>query len=115
MLGNTHILYIKYNFSFEFCECKTKTLAFLQKSCELCGNPLPWTDKFKHLGIYLEIRIDGYDLDVMKIRIAQYIRKNIDFNQQLYFAYPYTKVEINSIYNSHYSSSPLWNLFGRCS
>ena len=40
-------------------KCKTKTLAFLKKprilpSMYLCGNPLPWTNKFKHLGINIE-------------------------------------------------------------
>ena len=48
----------------------------------------------------------------MKVRNAQYVAKNIELNQEFYFAHPYTKVQINRIYNSHYSGSPLWNLFG---
>ena len=37
-------------------KCKTKCLAFLKKPrvlpfMKLCGNPLPWVDNVKHLGI----------------------------------------------------------------
>ena len=43
---------------------------------------------------------------------AMYIEKNIELNQEFCFAHPSTKLTTNKIYNSHYSSSPLWNLFG---
>ena len=77
----------------------------------LCGNPLPWTDKFKHLGINIENKIDGCEFD-MKVKRANYIDKNIELNQEFYFAHPSTKVNLNQIYNSHHSGSPLWDLFG---
>ena len=48
----------------------------------------------------------------MRIKNAMYIEKNIDLNQEFHFAHPSTKLRVNSIYNSHYTSSPLWNLFG---
>ena len=38
--------------------------------------------------------------------------KNIELNQEFSFTHPSTKIKINKIYNSHYSGSPLWNLFG---
>jgi hypothetical protein len=41
-----------------------------------------------------------------------YIEKNIELNQEFFFAHPDTKLAVNKIYNSHFSSSPLWNLFG---
>ena len=96
-------------------KCKTKTLAFLKKERQLpnlmlCGNPLPWTDKFKHLGINLENKINGCAYD-MKIRKAQYIGKNLELNQEFHFAHPATKLKLNEIYNSHYFGSVLWNLF----
>ena len=40
------------------------------------------------------------------------ITKNIEMNQEFYFASPFTKFKIDEIYNSHYTGSPLWNLFG---
>ena len=43
---------------------------------------------------------------------AKYIEKNVELNQEFYFAHPTTTLELNQVYNSHYSSSPLWNLFG---
>ena len=41
-----------------------------------------------------------------------YIEKNIELNQEFFFAYPVTKLKLYCIYNSHFTSSPLWNLFG---
>ena len=41
-----------------------------------------------------------------------YVEKNIDLNQEFYFAHSDTKLAINKIYNSHFSGSPLWDLFG---
>ena len=77
----------------------------------LCGNPLPWTTKCKHLGINVENKIDGCEHD-MRIKKAQYTGKNIELNQEFYFVHPSTKIKVNNIYNSHYYGSPLWNLFG---
>ena len=48
----------------------------------------------------------------MKVKTAQYISKNMELNQEFYFTHPSTKLKINLIYNSHYSGSPIWNLFG---
>ena len=33
-------------------------------------------------------------------------------NQEFLFVHPSTKIRLNSIYNSSYYGSPLWNLFG---
>ena len=96
-------------------KCKTKTLAFLKKTRPLpnlilCGNPLPWTNKYKHTGINLENKIDGCQYD-MKVKNAQYIGKNIELNQEFHFSHPSTRLRLNNIYNSHYSGSVLWDLF----
>ena len=98
-------------------KCKTKTLAFLRKprplpSLLLCGNPLPWATRCKHLGINIENKINGCEQD-MKVKNAQFISKNIELNQEFSFAHPSSKIKINRIYNSHYSGSPVWNLFGQ--
>ena len=99
-------------------KCKTKTMAFLKSQRRLpnlilCGNTLPWTDKCKHLGTTITNRIDGCeDEEDMRIKNAIYIQKNSELNQEFHFAHPATKLRVNQIYNSHYTSSPLWNLFG---
>ena len=98
-------------------KCKTKTMAFLKKirplpNLLLCGNPLPWTDRCKHLGVTISNRIDGCQ-DDMRVKNAMYVEKNIDLNQEFYFAHPDTKLAINKIYNSHFSDSPLWDLFSQ--
>ena len=55
-------------------KCKTKTMAFLKKirplpNLNLCGNPLPWTEKCKHLGITAANKTDGCQAD-MKVKNA---------------------------------------------
>ena len=48
----------------------------------------------------------------MRIKNAIYIEKNCELNQEFHFPHPVTRLRVNQIYNSHFSSSPLWNLFG---
>ena len=48
----------------------------------------------------------------MRRKNAEYVRKNIELNQELWCAHPATKIQANRIYNSSYYGSPLWNLFG---
>ena len=50
--------------------------------------------------------------DDMNIKRAKYISKNIELNQELYFAAPESKMTINSIYNSSWFGSPLYSIFG---
>ena len=95
---------------------KTKTMVFIKQqrtlpNLKLCGNPLPWTDKIKHLGtIFITDRIDGCEEDI-RIKNPFYIEKNVELNQEFFFAHLVTKLKLNSIYNSRFTSSALWNLF----
>ena len=96
-------------------KCKTKCLAFLQKvrplpPMYLCGNPLPWVSTGKHLGMTLTDKIDGMKADIL-IKRAEYINKNNEILQEFYFSHPKSKIKVNSIYNSHFSGSCLWDLF----
>ena len=108
---------LKFSTDINPAKCKTKTMAFLKtnrvlQNLTLCGNPLPWTDKCKHLGTIITNKIDGCEED-MKVKNAKYVGKNIELNQEFFFAHPDTKLKINQIYNSSYYSSPLWDLFGK--
>ena len=47
----------------------------------------------------------------MKIKRARYISKNCEINQEFHFAAASTRVQVNRIWNTHFSGSPLWNLF----
>ena len=98
-------------------KCKTKCLAFLLKerplpAMFLCGNPLPWVSSGKHLGITIENKVNGMKKDIM-IKRAEYIQKNNDILQEFGFCHPSSKIQINSIYNSHFTGSCLWDLFGK--
>jgi hypothetical protein len=71
----------------------------------LCGNPLPWVDHCKHLGNYIDNKIDGMKHD-LRIKQAQFINKNNELEQEFHFCHPQTKFAVNKIYNSHFTGSP---------
>ena len=98
-------------------KCKTKCLAYLKKPRELpkmklCGNPLPWVDSIKHLGITVTNSLDGCQKDMMSKR-AQYIQRSNELQQEFHFAHYSTKLKLNSVYNSHFSGSNCWDLNSR--
>ena len=98
-------------------KCKTKCLAFVKKkrdlpNMQLCGNDLPWVNSGKHLGNNLENKMEGMKHDIC-VKRAQYITKNNDLAQEFHFCHPVTQFHLNSIYNSSFTGSPLWNLFSR--
>ena len=39
--------------------------------------------------------------------------KSCEIQQEFYFCHPKNKFDINKIYNSHFTGSPLWDLFSR--
>ena len=96
-------------------KCKTKVMAFLKKPRPLpqvfLGKvALPWVNQCTHLGNTIRNVSDGFQED-MKIKRARYISKNVEINQEFYFAAGETRVKVNRIWNTHFSGSPLWNLF----
>ena len=96
-------------------KCKTKVMAFLRKPRPLpavfLGQvALPWVDHCKHLGNNIKNVIDGCQED-MRIKRAKYISKNVEINQGFHFAAASTRIQVNNIWNTHFSGSPLWNLF----
>ena len=50
--------------------------------------------------------------DIM-IKRAQYITKNIEMLKEFFFAHPETRLRTNQIYNSHFTGSPIWDLFSK--
>ena len=107
---------LKFSTDVDPKKCKTKCIAFMKKTRELsemklCGNNLPWVNQFKHLGNNIVNQNNFISKDII-IKRAAYVTKNIELNQEFYFSHPKTKLKINQIYNSHYTGSPLWNLFG---
>ena len=76
----------------------------------LCGNPHPWAENFKHLGSHIADEMNGMKYD-MKMKKGQFVTKNCELQQECYFSHPSTRFEISQIYCSHFTGSPLWNLF----
>ena len=55
-------------------------------------------------------KIDGLKHEVM-VKRAMFIGRNNEIRQEYCFAHPITKFKINAIYNSHFTGSPVWDLF----
>ena len=80
----------------------------------LCGNALPWVSSCKHLGniIVTSAAADAGDIrsQDVKVKRASFINKNNELIQEFHFAHPKTINQVNSIKNSHFYGSVLWNL-----
>ena len=50
--------------------------------------------------------------DIM-VKRTDYINKNNEICQEFNFSHPDSKIKINSIYNSHFTGSCLWDLFSK--
>ena len=92
-------------------------MAFLKKprplpAVRLGDVALPWVDHCKHLGNTIQNTIYGCQEDI-RIKRAKCISKNIELNREFHFLAASTRLKINSIWNTHFSGSPLWSLFSR--
>ena len=95
-------------------KCKTKCMAYLKRqrvlpNMTLCGTPLPWVDKLKHLGITVTSIIDGCQKDI-SIKRARYIERSCEILQEFHFTAPLMKMKLHSIYNSHFTGSCCWDM-----
>ena len=77
---------------------------------KLCGNSLPWVNEILHLGNTITNSPNCLE-DDMKRKNARYVSKNIEINQEFYFAAPETKMKINDVYNKSWYGSVLYDLF----
>ena len=96
-------------------KCKTKCMTFTKKERDLrpmmlCGNILPWVKSTRHLGNKIEDKIDDTRQDEREKR-SQFIQKNNEICQEFYFADSTTKTRLNNIFNTHFTGSPVWDLF----
>ena len=80
-------------------------------SLHLNGNPLPWVRDGIHLGNNFQNQYDGLKKDIL-IKRANFINKSCELDQEFHFANPDTIMQLNRIYNLHFTGSPLWDLFG---
>ena len=92
-------------------------MAYLRKkrdlpSMMLCGNHLPWVESVKHLGITVTNEIDGCQKDMMQKR-ARYIERSCKILQEFNFAHSDSKMKLQTVYNSHFTGSPCWDLTSR--
>ena len=111
----------EHNLTFSINEnlskCKTKCISILQneraiRNLSLGNHKLPWVQSFTHLGCKVERKMDGMKQDIREKR-ARFIQKNNEICQEFHFAHPTTKMNLNWIYNSHFTGSPLWDMFSK--
>ena len=93
---------------------KTKCMAYLKKprdlpSLFLCGNPLPWVDSVLNLGITVTNQVDGCQKDIM-VKRARYVQRCSEILQEFHFVKPDVKMSLHTIYNSHFTGSPCWDM-----
>ena len=110
---------VGHNLSFSTNEnvnkCKTKCMTFIKtnrnlKSMKWCRHNLPWVKSARHLRNKIEDKLNGMRQDMREKR-AQFIQKNNEICQEFSFANLSTKIRLNNIYNTHFTSSPIWDLF----
>jgi hypothetical protein len=94
---------------------KTKCISWMQvqnplSKMHLGDHELPWVDRIVHLGNTLTNQVNIVASD-MNIKLGRYVGRNIELNQEFYFASHETKIRINNIYNSSWYSSVIWDLF----
>ena len=111
--SNSHGL--KFSTDQDPSKSKTKCISWMHRPrplprMRLCGNLLPWVRKILHLGITITDDVNMLNQD-MKIKNARYVGRNIEINQEFYFAANETKMKVNEIYNSSWFGSVLWDLF----
>ena len=96
---------------------KTKGIIFSRKPLKLepepvklDGNPLPWVKQAKYLGNTIECVPNGHAADI-KVKRARYIERNVEINHEFPDAHPDLKCKLNTIYNSSFPGSVLYDLF----
>ena len=98
---------------------KTKCISFNVKKNEslpklkLSGNYLPWVDCGKHLGIKIQNKSENLLGQDIREKRAQFIQRTNELMQEFSYATPDTKSRINSLYNSHFTGSVLWDLWSK--
>ena len=76
----------------------------------LSGNNLPWIEGAKYLGNTVTNIINGLQI---RVKRARYIGKNCELLQEFHFIHPSLLCKINSIYNSSFPGSMLWDFSSR--
>ena len=79
---------------------------------KLNDNPLPWVSELVHLGTKITNEVNGCQKDIVEKK-ARYIDRACNLNQEFGFCHPLTKFKVNEVYNTHFYSSQLWDMFGQ--
>ena len=83
------------------------------RKLKLNGEDLPWVKSVKHLGSTIMNDVNCRMRQDLIEKRAMYVSRNNELSQEFFFAHPKTKILINSIYNTSFYSSPLWDIYSK--
>ena len=107
---------ISFSTHIDPAKSKTKGIVFSRKRLNyepepllLNSNELPWVHRAKYLGNIIEDVPNGLLHDA-KVKRAKYIERNVELELEFQLAHPEVKCKINSIYNSSFPGSTLYDI-----
>ena len=81
---------------------------------QLGNNKLPWVSNADHLGVHINININGLSEDIQRKR-ASYIQRNNEIIQETPKSHPNLRCQINSLFNTSFYGAQIWDLFDKSS
>ena len=95
---------------------KTKGIVFSRRKLNFQPEPvvlnnerLPWVNQEKYLGNEIEDIPNGLSKDE-KVKRARFIERNVELCREFSYAHPEVKCKINTIYNSAFPGSLLFDI-----
>ena len=74
---------------------------------------LPWVHSVRHLGTTITTDLGCKTNQDLAEKRAAYISRNNELVQEFHYAHPKTKIWTNSVYNTFFYGSPLWDMSSR--
>ena len=81
---------------------------------QLGNNKLPWVSNADHLGVRINMNINGLSEDIQRKR-ASYIQRNNEIIQETPERHPKLRCQINSLFNTSFYGAQIWDLFNKSS
>ena len=84
-----------------------------KRKLQLCGKELPWVHSMKHLGTTITDDVRCRMAQDTSEKRATFISRNNEINQEFHYSHSKTKIWINSVFNTSFYGSPLWDMSSR--
>ena len=81
---------------------------------QLGNDKLPWVSNADHLGVHINMNINGLSEDINRKR-ASYIQRNNEIIQETPKTHPKLRCQINALFNTSFYGAQIWDLFNKSS